>query len=399
MLTRTTTLILAVAAGIAVANLYYIQPILELIARDLHAGAREAGWISLLMQLGYALGILFCVPLGDILERRTLSVALLACTTFGLVAMALAPGITWLAVAAFAVGTATIVPQVLMPFAADLATPENRGRIVATVQTGLIVGMVYSRAAGGFIGAHFGWRMVFWYAAIITALSTVALTRALPLRKPHSTLTYAQLLRSLVTLTRAHPALRASMGLGFCAFATFSAFWTTIAFHLRTLGYGSDVVGTLGLTALAGAFVAIPFGRLADRRGTVFTAAFAVATLAVTFAIFLIGAHSLVAFFIGMVCFPIGMQLNQISNQTRIFGLDALARSRLNTAYMCMTFMGGAVGAFAGAAAWQAGGWTAVCIFSLGSIACAGLIVIWLRVLKVDAGPSLRTSDVPLGEG
>jgi predicted MFS family arabinose efflux permease len=118
----------------------------------------------------------------------------------------------------------------------------------------------------------------------------------------------------------------------------------------------------------------------------------------VSFAIFLAGAHSLVAFFIGMVCFPIGIQLNQISNQSRIFGLDAQARSRLNTAYMCTTFMGGAVGAFAGAAAWQAGGWPAVCIFSLISIACAGLIVVWLR-LTAGAGPSLRTSDVPAGEG
>jgi predicted MFS family arabinose efflux permease len=266
------------------------------------------------------------------------------------------------------------------------------------VQTGLIVGTVYSRAAGGFIGAHFGWRIVFWFAAAVTALSTVALARALPLRKPHSTLTYAQLLRSLVTLTRQYPALRASMGLGFCAFATFSAFWTTIAFHLRVLGYGSDVVGTLGLISIAGAFVAIPFGSLADRRGTVFTAALAIVALTVSFAIFLAGAHSLVAFFIGMVCFPIGIQLNQISNQSRIFGLDAQARSRLNTAYMCTTFMGGAVGAFAGAAAWQAGGWPAVCIFSLISIACAGLIVVWLR-LTAGAGPSLRTSDVPAGEG
>src|SRR5471032_1934611 len=331
------------------------------------------------MQLGYALCILLCVPLGDILERRTLSVALLACATFGLVAMAIAPGVTWLAIAGFVAGAATIVAQVLMPFAADLATPETRGRVVATVQTGLIIGTVYARATGGLIGAHFGWRMVFWFAAGITVISTVVLARILPLRKPHSTLTYPELLRSVVALTKEYPVLRASMGLGFFAFVTFSAFWTTIAFHMKNLGYGSDVVGTLGLTALIGAFVAIPFGSLADKRGTVFTAAIAVIVLAVSFVIFLAGANSLVAFFAGMVLFPIGMQLNQISNQSRIFGLDEQARSRLNTAYMFTVFSGGAVGAFVSGIAWQWGGWSAVCGLSLVAIACAAVIVVWLR--------------------
>jgi predicted MFS family arabinose efflux permease len=251
--------------------------------------------------------------------------------------------------------------------------------VVATVQTGLIVGTVYARAAGGLIGAHFGWRTVFWYAAAITVLSTIVLARILPLRKPHSTLTYPQLLRSVITLTKEHPTLRASMGLGFCAFVAFSAFWTTIAFHMKTLGYGSDIVGTLGLTALAGAFVAIPFGTLADKRGTVFTAAIAIAALAVSFIVFLVGANSLVALFVGMLVFPIGMQLNQISNQSRIFGLDAQARSRLNTAYMFTVFSGGAVGAFISGVAWQWGGWSAVCDISLVAIACGAIIVEWLR--------------------
>ncbi|MFN2460781.1 MAG: MFS transporter [Candidatus Velthaea sp.] len=396
MLTRATTLILAVTAGIAVANIYYIQPLLEMIARDLHGGAREAGWISLLMQLGYALGILFCVPLGDIVERRTLAVTLMTCATVALAAMALAPGVALLAAAGFVAGASTIVAQVVIPFAADLAAPATRGRAIATVQTGLVVGTVYSRAAGGVIGAHFGWRAVFWYAAAITALATVALARALPLRAPHAELRYPQLLRSLATLARAHPTLRASMGLGFFVFATYSAFWTTIAFHMRALGYGSDVVGTLGITALAGAFVAIPFGALADRRGTTFTAALSIAALAAAFVIFLAGARSPPAIFAGMLCFPIGMQLNQISNQARVFALDAAARSRLNTAYMFTTFSGGAAGAFAGAAAWAAGGWPAVCGWSLLSIGCAAAIVVWLR-LRAGAVPTPRTSDVPAG--
>ncbi|GAC1408869.1 MAG: MFS transporter [Candidatus Velthaea sp.] len=394
MLTRTTTLILAVAAGIAVANIYYIQPVLELIARDLHAGAREAGFISLLIQLGYALGILFCVPLGDVLERRTLCVVMFACTTVALVAMATARTVTVLALAGFATGATTIVAQILMPFAADLASPETRGRVVGAVQTGLIVGIVYSRAAGGLIGAHFGWRTVFWYAAAVAALSTLALWRVLPLRAAHAVLPYPALLRSVLALMRDQPLLRASMALGFCSLGAFSAFWTTVAFHMHDLGYSSDIVGALGAMALLGAALSIPFGSLIDRRGTLFTATLAIAALAGSFLIFLLGGRSAIALFVGMIGFPIGTQLNQISNQSRIFALDPSARSRLNTAYMFGTFSGGAAGAAAGAAAFEAGGWTALCGMCLGLIAIAALIVGWLR-LRPNVVPSRRTSDVP----
>ncbi|GAC1546556.1 MAG: MFS transporter [Candidatus Velthaea sp.] len=396
MLTRTTTLILAVAAGIAVANIYYIQPVLELVARDLHAGAREAGFVSLLIQLGYALGILFCAPLGDILERRTLCVMMFACTTVALVGMATATNMTILAIAGFATGATTIVAQILMPFAADLATPEMRGRVVGAVQTGLIVGIVYSRAAGGLIGAHFGWRTVFWYAAVVAALSTLALWRVLPLRAPHAMLPYPALLRSVLALMRDQPLLRASMALGFCSLGAFSAFWTTIAFHMHDLGYSSDIVGALGAMALIGAMFSVSFGALIDRRGTLFTATLAIASLAASFVIFLFAGHSVIALFVGMVGFPIGTQLNQISNQSRIFALDPSARSRLNTAYMFGTFSGGAAGAWAGAAAYAADGWPALCGMCLGLIGVAALIVGWLR-LKSAAGPSRKTSDVPAG--
>lgn len=391
-MTRTTTLIFAVASGIAVANLYYIQPVLELIARDFHASPSAVGTISLLMQFGYAAGILFFVPLGDVLERRGMSVALFAAATASLAGCALAPNVAVLAACGLLTGALTIVAQVLMPFAADLAAPAQRGRVVASVQTGLIIGIVFSRGAGGLIGAHFGWRSVFWFGVAVTALATLALARALPLRTPHATLRYPELLKSVFVLTVRYPALRASMGLGFFAVATFSGFWTTIAFHMHDLGYGADVVGSLGAMALVGAIFAVYFGSLIDRRGTLFTGTMSIVALALAFAIFLGGAKSIVALYAGMICFPIGMQLNQISNQSRIFALDPQARSRLNTAYMFVTFTGGAIGAFAGAASWQAGGWNLMCAVCLGQIACGALILAWLR-FRISAGPAARTSD------
>jgi len=391
MLTRATTLTLAITAAVAVANIYYIQPVLELIARELHGGAREAGFVSLLIQLGYALGILFFVPLGDVFERRTLCVVMFAGTTLALVAMATASNMTVLALAGFATGVCTIVAQIIMPFAADLATNETRGRVVGAIQTGLIVGIVYSRAAGGLIGAHFGWRSVFWYAAATAAIATVALWRVLPLRAPHAALPYPALLRSVLALMREQPLLRASMALGFCSLGAFSAFWTTIAFHMHEQGFGSDIVGALGAMALVGALLSIPFGTLIDRRGTLVTATIAIVALFGAFVIFLLGAHSVLAIFIGMIAFPIGTQLNQISNQSRIFALDASARSRLNTAYMFGTFSGGAVGAAAGSAAYAAGGWTALCALCMALILIAACIVVWLRLNASLAGAHSRS--------
>jgi predicted MFS family arabinose efflux permease len=393
VLTRATTLTLAIAAGVAVANIYYIQPLLEMIATDLHGSVQQAGQISLGIQLGYALGILFIVPLGDIRERRSLSVVMFLCAAVGLVGMALAPNVAVLAVAGFITGAATIVSQIVMPFAADLADAGSRGRIVASIQMGVILGTVYSRAAGGLIGAHFGWRVVFWYAAFTSLVAAAALARTMPFRAPHAVMSYPMLLRSVLALARTSAILRATMAIGLCVQFSFSAFWTTVAFHFHTLGYGSDIVGYLGVVALIGTFFTLPLGALADRRGTVVTGAIALALLALAFTTFWVRGDAIVVMFVAMLGFAMGMQFNQISNQSRIFEIDHAARSRLNTGYMFVTFSGGAAGAMAGAAAWQAGGWPGVCALCLGAVGCAAVILMLLGI-RAGAVPSPQTSDV-----
>ncbi|MDB5029126.1 MAG: ynfM, partial [Candidatus Eremiobacteraeota bacterium] len=266
-----TVILLAVAGGVAVANVYYVQPLLQLIADGFHVSQRSVGLVSVMMQAGYALGIVAFVPLGDVLQPRRLLVGMFSAVTVMLTAAALAPSIALLAAATLAIGLCTTCAQVLLPFSADFATPEQRGRVIGMVQTGLIVGTLFARASGGIVGAHFGWRSVFWFAAVLCALAAAALSRALPLRPVRAAMRYGDLLASIIALVARHPALRASMALGMLGFAAFASVWTVLAFHMHELGFGSDVVGYLGLLGIVSAFAAGRFGVLADRRGTLFT--------------------------------------------------------------------------------------------------------------------------------
>lgn len=374
-------MLLAAAAGVAVANVYYVQPLLQLIADDFHAPARTAGLVSVMMQAGYALGIVAFVPLGDVLQPRRLLTGMFCAVALMLAAAATAPSIALLAVATLAIGLCTTCAQVLMPFAADFAAPAQRGRVIGMMQTGLIIGTLFARAAGGLVGAHFGWRAVFWGAAALCAVSAAALSRILPLRPPRTPMRYGDLLRSIVALVLRYPTLRASMALGALAFATFAGVWTVLAFHLHELGFGSDVAGYLGVLGIGSAFTAARFGGIADRRGTLFTGTAAWAILLVAFAMLLALGWTLWGVVAACAVFPLGLSLTQISNQTRIFSLDDAARSRINTAYMFTNFAGGALGALGSTLAWQHGGWNAAAAFHLGLVAAMGPVLIWYRKL------------------
>jgi len=386
-MTPRTVLVKAIASGVAVANIYYAQPVLAEIAHTFGASPKDVGLVAVAIQVGYALGILFFVPFGDIAERRNLCVALASVSVIALVGCALAPNLFVLAIAGFIAGITSITAQILIPFAADLASDDNRGRVIAQVQTGVIMGIIFARVAGGFIGAHFGWRTVFWFGSGASAIAALAMWRALPVHRGHNKLSYGQLLASLAPLLREHRALRVSCALGFCAFATFSAFWTTVPFHLASMGLGPAFVGSLGLTAMIGAFVAVNVGTFADKYGNVVTGAFALVMLGIAWTIYWSGANVAWFFIVGAIVFAIGMQSNQISNQSRIFALDDSARSRLNTTYMFVTFSGGAVGSFVGAVAWQWWNWTGVCVTAFGFIACAALVLARFAATP-DAVPS-----------
>jgi len=390
MISRPTVWIMAVGCGLSVANLYYNQPLLALIAGDFSVSARQAGLISTLGQVGYGLGLLLFVPLGDLLERRRLILVMLGATTIALAATALAPSFFWLAVASLAVGAMTIVPQLIIPFAAGIAGPTERGKVVGTVMSGLLIGILLARTVSGVVGSQFGWRAMYGIAALLMVGLMFAMRAWLPQSSPAASgASYGELMRSLVALARDHAVLRQSALLGALTFAAFSVFWTTLAFHLASppFRYGSDVVGLFGLIGAGGAFAAPLIGTFADRRSPRWTIGLGLWMTLGAFLIFGLFGHSLWGMILGVILLDLGVQGCHISNQTRIYGLIPEARSRLNTVYMVGFFFGGAFGSYAGTLGWSRFGWTGVC--AVGS----AFVVIALVVFIVAGRDGRRVVD------
>ncbi|EAU69738.1 major facilitator superfamily (MFS_1) transporter [Stigmatella aurantiaca DW4/3-1] len=355
---------MAVGAGLTAANLYYNQPLLGDIGQEWGATGSALGWVPTMTQGGYAVGMLFIAPLGDSLERRRVIVTMTLLVSLALVGVALAQNLAWMVVASFAVGLTTVIPQLLVPFAAHLAAPSERGRVVGTVMSGLLVGILLSRTAAGFVGTHLGWRAMFWMGAGLMLGLAGVLRWKLPVQPAEEVLSYPALLRSLVRLVREEPVLRLHSLLGALTFGAFGAFWATLALYLQSLPgrYGPQVAGLFGLVGVAGALAAPLVGRYADVRGDRKINALAIGVLLASFAVLWWGGRWLWAIALGVILLDLGAQSNHISNQTRVQALRPAARSRLNTLYMVTYFVGGATGAYAGTAAWTHFGWAGVCM-------------------------------------
>jgi predicted MFS family arabinose efflux permease len=373
-----TLCVMALACGVMVANIYLCQPLLAAMAAAFGVPASHAALVSVVAQIGYALGILFVVPLADVADTKKLVRRLMMLATIGLLAAAFAPSISVLLVASLLIAATSIVAQVLIPIATTLAAPEYRGRIVSVLSTGLILGILLSRTVSGAVAQlATSWRASYLLqAALVFSLSFVVLA-FLPGRidKSPAKLGYGALLRSLPALLR-HGPLRLSMALSFCVFAAFSAIWATLAFHLASPAFalGPAAAGLFGLWGAPGALLAPVAGRLSDRFGpTWINVGSLVALLASLGVAVHWGATSLVALIVMVNLLDFGTQSGQVANQARIFGLGDQIRGRLNTLYMVTTFAGGATGAFAGGMAWTAGGWSGVCILAFVLVGIAAL--------------------------
>jgi predicted MFS family arabinose efflux permease len=378
--------VFAISAGAAAANLYYAQPLLVDLRADFHAGPGVAGWVPTLAQVGYALGMGLVVPLGDVLARRPLILRLTVLTTLLLSVAPFSPSLGVLAALHLLIGLCTCVPQLLVPLAADLAPPEARGRVVGTIMSGLLVGILLSRTFAGFIGEAAGWRAVFWAGAAMNAVVWLLLRASLPTEPPRPGVPYGALLRSCLTLVRTHPDLRLHAALGGLAFAAFSSFWVTLVLHLATLpgGYGARAAGLYGAIGVVGAVAAPLVGRLADATGGRSINA------VVSFVLLGVGGSSLVLIGLAVVLLDFGTQASHINNQARIFALDPAARSRINTVYMVTYFTGGALGSLAGTRAWVHAGWTGVCATGAG-LGAVALLLLGLRRLADRPGAVRHT--------
>jgi predicted MFS family arabinose efflux permease len=369
-------LLLAVACGATVANLYYAQPLLDTIARTLGTSSGTAGLLVTATQAGYVAGLLFIVPLGDLLQRRKLVSLLLVLDACALAGAAAAPSIGVLAAALALVGVTSVAAQILVPFASALAAEDERGRVVGRVMSGLLLGILLARTVSGLVAEIGGWRLIYALAAGAMLILAVVLRRALPAIQPPERIPYPRLLGSVVELVREEPVLRYRMALGFVSMVSFSGLWTSISFLLAgpPYGYGEAVIGLFSLAGLAGAWVATLAGRLADRGQVVAgTRTAAVAVLA-GWGLLALGKSSLAALIAGIIVLDLGIQATQILNQSVIFRLRPDARSRLNTAYMTCYFAGAVSGSAGASLAWERGGWGAVSAAGA-AVAALGLLL------------------------
>ncbi|MGI4875575.1 MAG: MFS transporter [Janthinobacterium lividum] len=364
--------LMALSCGLVVANIYYNQPLLAAIGHTFGVSDSRASLLATATQVGYTLGMLLLVPLGDKLERKRLIIWLLLGAVACLGAAAAAPTFGLLVAASLLVGVCSAVPQLLLPMAAHLAPEADRGRIVGRIMSGLLLGILLSRTVSGYVAAHLGWRTVFGGAAGLMLVLVALLASLLPRNQPSFQGTYAALMRSLLTLVRELPPLRRSALVGASAFAAFSVFWTTLAFYLShaPYHYGSDKAGYFGLVGAAGALAAPLAGRAADQRGPRFAIVVGTGLALAAYLVLGLGGGYLAGLVVGIILLDVGVQSAHIANQTLIFSLRPEARSRLNTVYMTAYFTGGSLGSWLGGLAWAHYGWPGVC---LAGGACAGL--------------------------
>jgi len=378
---RTPLPFLGIACAVGVSTMYYNQPLLEEIGRTYGATAARTGFIAVATQVGYAVGLLCFVPLGDVLERRSLMMRMFAAVAVGLLLVAFAPSLMWLMVGSVVIGMLASVTHIVLPIAPDLVSHEQRGRAIGTVMTGLLLGILLARTFAGWVSHASSWRWVFGVAAVMNGAFVPLLWWVMPKLPPKQKLSYGDAMRSLWTLYRTQPLLRESAVIGALVFASFSCFWTTLAFLLESHYHlGPGVAGTFGLVGAAGALVAPLAGRLADRHGSRWVISVGMALLAFSY-LFLWAqerAHvstvlHLIALSFGVIVLDVGAQMCQVANQTRIFGLVPSARSRLNTVYMTVYFTGAAVGSALSTMAWVHWRWNGVCLLAVGLIGLAAL--------------------------
>jgi predicted MFS family arabinose efflux permease len=372
-LTKPLLWLMATTAGLGIANLYYNQPLLDQMRTELHITATTIGTIPTATQIGYALGMLFLVPLGDMLQRKRLVLLFTTLATLAAAAIANAPSFDTLVAASFLFGMATMTPQLLVPLAAQLAPPERKGKTVGFMVSGILLGILLARTFSGFVGAAYGWRTAFALAAALQAVMVVVLAFALPRTVPTYRGHYLGLLATVWHLMRDQPVLREAALFGAMLFGSFMVFWSNLIHLMETPAFalGPRAVGLYGLLGAAAALLCPWAGGITDRSSPRRVTGLMIAVAAASYGIFWLGRDSLAVIALGVLVMDIGVQLGHVTNQGRIFRLVPAAQSRLQTAYMFCYFVGGGIGSALGAWAWSHYGWAGVCGAAVGMLAVA----------------------------
>lgn len=372
---------LAIIAGISVANLYYNQPLLNRISRDLQTSEFTANLIAMITQIGYAIGLLFIIPLGDLFKRKTIILINFTVLVVSLLTIALTPYIHLILFASLPTGICSVMPQIFIPIAAQFSTPETKGKNVGMIVSGLLTGILASRVVSGIIGEYLGWRFIFFVAAGMMVICVIIIMRVLPDMPCNFKGRYSDLMKSLFSLVMEYPQLRISSLRAGIAFGSFLALWTSLAFKMEQAPFfaGNNIVGLLGLCGIAGALTASYIGNyvqvLGVKRlnyigcGLIFSAWFSLYS----------GQNSYVGIIIGIFIIDIGMQCIQLSNQTTIFSLSPKAANRINTIFMTTYFIGGSIGTLLAGIFWHWFGWQGVVGTGITLATCSFMINIFSK--------------------
>lgn len=341
-------LLLAIATGVCVASNYYAQPLLYTISQDLHISEDKTGVIITIAQIAYAAGLLFLVPLGDLIERRKLIISMIFASIIGLIICATAQNLTWLLIGTAISGFFAVVAQIIVPFAAGLATPSERGKIVGTMMSGLLLGILLARTAAG-ICSHIGsWRTIYMVATGVLLIITFLLLKTLPPHPITNKMGYANLLASTLKQFIKHPKLILFSSLGALNFCVFSLLWTPIALVLsdKPFGYNDFTIGLLGLIGAAGALMAPIAGKLADKGKSHLVITLGFTLLILSWIPLALINHSFILLIGGILILDLAVQSAHVTSMNLVYKLDYDARNRLNACYMFCYFIGGATGSF-----------------------------------------------------
>lgn len=372
---------LAIVAGISVANIYYNQPLLNLIRHELGISEFKANLISMVTQIGYALGLLFIVPLGDMLQRKRIIIVNFSVLVISLLTIATADNINIILVASLFTGIGSMIPQIFIPIVAQFSLPQNKGRNVGFIISGLLTGILASRVISGYIGEVFGWREMYIIAAGLMLLCAMAIIKVLPDIQPNFRGKYSDLMKSLLTLLRKYPELRIFSVRAALAFGSFLAMWSCLAFKMGEAPFYADsqVIGSLGLCGMAGAMAASIVGKYVKKVGVRRFNFIGCGMILLAWFLLYAGENYYAGIVAGVIIIDIGIQCIQLSNQTSIFELDPRSSSRINTIFMTTYFIGASTGTFLAGTFWQAFGWHGVIGTGAALAVCSLLITVFYK--------------------
>ncbi|MBF0649386.1 MFS transporter [Dysgonomonas sp. GY75] len=361
-LAKSTLWLMAVGAGLVVANNYYNQPLLGMIAKEFGESEAAVSRVAMFTQIGYAAGLLLIIPLGDMFKRKKIVLTDFIFIILSLLIFAFSKSLSVMITASFFIGLTSVVPQIFVPIAAQLSAPEEKGRNVGIVMSGLLIGILASRVFSGLLGEYLGWREVFYIAAGMMVVLGVLIAWLLPDMQPTFKGTYSQLMGSIFRYTKEIPTLRLASLRGALGFGSFSIFWTTLTFRLEQAPFfqGSDVAGSLGLVGIVGALAASVTGSVSGKVNKNKIILIACLLMLLSWGIFGFSGNTYIGLIAGIILLDMGLQGMHVTNQTIVFSTHPEASNRLNTVYMVSYFIGGSVGTFLGGIAWQYYGWNGV---------------------------------------